>query len=475
MEATRSALIIASDRYEDAQLAQLRAPGRDAEELAAVLRDPDIGSFDVQVSMNQRHYEVRIALENFFANRSPEDVLLLHFSCHGIKDEAGRLFFAAADTQKSLLNATAVAADYVNDLLNHARSRRIVLLLDCCFSGAFTRGMLARSGPSLDVMERLGGRGRAVLTASGALEYAWEGDALTRLNEPSIFTSAVVRALRSGEADRDGDRQISVDELYDYVYEAVRRETPNQTPGKWSNVEGTLVIARSPRPALGREVHHAPSPPTPATQPHAPSRPTVPEIGSWMPAVVITGGWIVAWLLGLALATSAWVNDMLAAVTLALVGWAITAPLTAAALRWAVPSVAKRRALLLGLGWPICIAVGLGAPVALRLSYEGAALLGIGVGVAGLLAATALTPASAPMPWDRVIVVVAGWCAGWLWSGVTAWPKAFWLLANEYANTISGLLDIVPFVQLAAGGVLSGIVGGALMGLLLRGTSVRRQ
>ena len=173
MAPSRSALIVAVDAYEDPQLAQLRAPARDAEELAAVLRDPAIGDFDVQVSMNRHHYEVRVALEDFFADRRPEDLLLLHFSCHGIKDESGRLFFAATDTQKSRLNATAIAADYVNDLLNSARSRRIVLLLDCCFSGAFTRGLLARGGRDLDLAERFQARGRAVLTASGALEYAW--------------------------------------------------------------------------------------------------------------------------------------------------------------------------------------------------------------------------------------------------------------------------------------------------------------
>src|SRR4029450_939103 len=134
MESIRSALIVASDTYEDPHLAQLRAPGQDAAELAAVLRDPAIGDFDVRVSLNQHYYEVRVALEDFFANRAPDDLLLLHFSCHGIKDEAGRLFFAAADTQRNHLNATAIAADYVNDLLNHARSRRVVVLLDCCVS-----------------------------------------------------------------------------------------------------------------------------------------------------------------------------------------------------------------------------------------------------------------------------------------------------------------------------------------------------
>jgi hypothetical protein len=110
----RSGLIIASDTYEDPQLRQLRAPGRDAENLAAVLRDPEIGNYEVRVLLNDRHYEVRIAIEEFFLDRTPEDVLLVHFSCHGLKDEEGRFFFAAADTWKK-------AAEFDGD---HGRVRQ---------------------------------------------------------------------------------------------------------------------------------------------------------------------------------------------------------------------------------------------------------------------------------------------------------------------------------------------------------------
>ncbi|HEU5315315.1 MAG TPA: caspase family protein [Chloroflexota bacterium] len=530
----RSALIVASDTYHDPQLARLRAPGRDAEALAAVLRDPAIGGFDVSVSLNQHHYEVRVALEDFFADRGPDDVLLLHFSCHGIKDEAGRLFFAAADTEKNRLNATGIAADYVNDLLGHARSRRVLLLLDCCFSGAFTRGMLARSGPTLDVAERFQGRGRAVLTASGALEYAWEGDDLTRLGEPSVFTSAVVRGLRTGEADRDGDQQVSVDELYDYVYDEVRRATPHQTPGKWSNVQGTLIIARSPRPgvpatALPAELREAVADErawvraaaveqlaellrgpdagqvraasgalrrlvqddsrrvsaaaervlggdAPSAVVHDRERGSVSEGAvvptapwpAWLAPATVGGGWALAWLVSLALAASVWVEDVRGGVVLALAGWVITAPLVAAALWWVAPGPSTRRALLVGLGWPVCMLMGLGVPLVLRLGSEGAGLLAVGVAAAGLLGAVSVTPHDRPIPLDRVLAATAGWCAGWLWPGTTAWPLAFWRLANEYDATLASMMETVSLLQLAAGGALSGLLGGALMWALLR-------
>ena len=166
---------------------------------------------------------------------------------HGIKDQGGDLYFAMTNTKLRLLGATAVAADFVNRRMTQSRSQRIVLFLDCCYAGAFDRGMRARASKVMDLEERFSGRGRAVITASGAVEYAFEGGALTETGDPapSVFTTAMVRGLTTGEADRDQDGYVDLDELYDYVYDAVREVTPHQTPGKWTfGVQGDLVIAR---------------------------------------------------------------------------------------------------------------------------------------------------------------------------------------------------------------------------------------
>jgi uncharacterized RDD family membrane protein YckC len=251
VDGTRSALIVASDDYADPGLRRLRAPASDARALAAVLRDPNIGGFDVRTLLNQPAYEVNEAVEEFFDERRPDDLLLLHFSSHGVKDEAGELYFAAANTKLRRLGATAVAAEFVNRRMSRSRSRRVVLLLDCCYAGAFERGMTARAGSGVAIEQHFGGRGRAVITASSAMEYAFEGNQLADAQElaPSVFTSALVEGLETGEADRDQDGYVALDELYDYVYDKVRAVTPNQTPGKWTfGVQGDLFIARRARP-----------------------------------------------------------------------------------------------------------------------------------------------------------------------------------------------------------------------------------
>lgn len=247
----RHALIVATYAYEDPGLQQLRAPAHDAEQLARVLRDPAIGGFEVQTILNGSAPMINEAVEDFFADRSPDELLLLYFSSHGVKDADGDLYFAAAPTKLRRLGATAVAADFVNRRMNRSRSRRIVLLLDCCYAGAFGRGMVARAGSGIAIEEQFGGRGRAVITASSAMEYAFESDGLADARDggPSVFTQALVEGLDTGDADRDQDGFVGLDELYDYVYEQVRRSTPNQTPGKWTfDVQGDLHIARRSRP-----------------------------------------------------------------------------------------------------------------------------------------------------------------------------------------------------------------------------------
>ena len=255
MDGTRSALIVASEQYTDPGLQRLRAPASDARALAGVLRDPAIGGFDVRTLLNEPAHVVNLAVEEFFADRQPADLLLMHFSGHGIKDQDGELYFAASDTVMGRLAATAVAAEFVNRRMSRSRSRRVVLLLDCCYAGAFERGLVARSGADLGIEQQLGGRGRAVITASSAMEYAFEAGELTgeltgtSNAPPSVFTSALVQGLATGDADRDQNGLVGLNELYDYVYDQVRAATPSQTPGKWTfGMEGELYIARRARP-----------------------------------------------------------------------------------------------------------------------------------------------------------------------------------------------------------------------------------
>jgi hypothetical protein len=242
------ALIIGNTEYTDPGLAQLTAPGKDAEDFARVLKNTEIGAFDiVTVLVNEQASSVIEAIDEFFDQKKPDDLLVLYFSGHGIRDEIGSLYLAFKNTIRSRLRSTAVKSDYIKEAMDQSRSKRQVLILDCCNSGAFPQGTKAELGGSMGMTKAFQGYGRFVLTASDATQFAWEGDKVIGETDNSLFTHFLVKGLK-GEADSDGDGRITVDELYDYTFHEVSRVTPKQTPTKSSSKqEGEIVLRQSTR------------------------------------------------------------------------------------------------------------------------------------------------------------------------------------------------------------------------------------
>ena len=227
-------------------------PQEDVNDLADVLRAPDIGGFDeVKALVNETDANIRLSLEDFFADKKPDDLLVIYFSGHGVRDEQGQLYLAVNNTRATRLRATAIPSEFITDEMDRSRSKRQVLILDCCHSGAFAQGSKALTGASAGTgpaFEGLG-YGRVVLTATDATQYAWEGDQVIGQADRSVFTHYLIEGLRTGEADLDHDGTITLDEMYDYVYEKVVTATPKQTPGKWSyKQQGDIVIAHNPHP-----------------------------------------------------------------------------------------------------------------------------------------------------------------------------------------------------------------------------------
>ena len=258
----RKALIIANDQYDQESLPNLASPAADAESLSRVLGDPQIGDFNVRIARNEPSYQIAAHIEDLLADCRPDDLLLLHFSGHGLKSDSGELFFAAPNTRPDRLGSTAVAAAFVQGCLLDSRARQVVLLLDCCYSGAYSGGVAVRAAEvnALDSFppQRLGGgRGRAVIAAAGATQAAFEPDSPEPGGQqPSLFTGALVEGLESGEADLDEDGHISLSELYDYVFDKVRERNPGQTPRRQIDMDGELYLARSRR----RRIQPAPLP-----------------------------------------------------------------------------------------------------------------------------------------------------------------------------------------------------------------------
>jgi uncharacterized caspase-like protein len=211
------ALLIGVSEYETG-LNPLPAAVKDVEAMQRVLVHPEMGGFaeeNITVLKNPQRQAIEDAIYKLFDNRQKDDLLLFYFSGHGVKDDSGKLYLSSRATCKSngrLVKPSAVAASTLHENINDSKSQRQVVILDCCFSGAFSKGMTMKDDGSVNVQEQLGGKGRAILTSSTSTQYSFEQE-----NSESVYTQYLVEGIEKGAADLDDDGWISVDELHDYA------------------------------------------------------------------------------------------------------------------------------------------------------------------------------------------------------------------------------------------------------------------
>lgn len=143
----------------------------------------------------------REALEQLFSHRA--DVALLHFSGHGtVNNLDGYLV-----TQDASRYDEGIAMGDVLRMANDSKAAEVVILLDCCFSGALG------NAPAIDNRKALLREGVSILTAS-------------RSDQPSVedgggglFTSLAVDALLGGAADILGT--VTAPAMYAFVEAAL--------------------------------------------------------------------------------------------------------------------------------------------------------------------------------------------------------------------------------------------------------------
>jgi hypothetical protein len=267
----RRALLIGSGIFRDPRLPSLPAAEHDVDAVAMVLGDPRRGGYAVTRRFNVESSRIRSEIENLLVEANRGDQILIYISGHGYLDEDGQLFFAAPDTDLSLLLSTAVEARLLATLMRRSPAAAVVVLLDCCHSGAF--GFKSALGVSQATFAA--GRGRAVLTATTATELAWEGKRVSIGSGLSVFTHHVVQGILTGAADVDGDDQISMGDLFDYVRTSMAGHQFLQVPTLIvDQLEGFPIISRVSRGAAPQPA--AASSPVPAAAPRfSPTRVTL--------------------------------------------------------------------------------------------------------------------------------------------------------------------------------------------------------
>jgi caspase domain-containing protein len=249
------ALLIGNSTYpaDEHNLQTLKGPVKDIAALNRALADPSMGLFaDADVTLLPEATSTRAirALGRFFGTATRDDVLLIYFSGHGKLDQSGRLHLCMQDTDSADLLSTAVSSARISEFVDASRARNVVIVLDCCYAGAFRGAELGQA---------MAGPGRYVLTSCRGTQLA--NDATVE-NGTSYFTQHLVDGLLGAAADQDGDGYVTFSDLYAYVDRRLR-EAGKQIPQRRVDGDGDLPLAKRSQ-AVPAQTAGA-IPPTPQT------------------------------------------------------------------------------------------------------------------------------------------------------------------------------------------------------------------
>ncbi len=170
------------------------------------------------------------------ARRAPKgSTLLFYYAGHGARDAEGKPYFLAHDTSSG--EHELYLERVARTLADGFAGKRLVLMADCCYSGALRE--VADALPNVDVV---------MLTSA---------DASNLSTESWTFTQTVIDSLSGdGLADANGDGSISLGELASEVAEAMKHREAQRHGFFLRGVAASEPLARAgPRP---RQVPGAP-------------------------------------------------------------------------------------------------------------------------------------------------------------------------------------------------------------------------
>ena len=160
----------------------------------------------------------------------PRDKVILAFSGHGCVASSGgrrQFFYGTSDIDFTEPATRGISYDTIAWLLDGVPAQKKLILIDACFAGSLD--VSGTNGADFELMQELfsntsRGNGATVIAASAGDNRAYEPAGLGN----SYFMYYLLKALREGIANSEGDRSIRVQDLLQYLVEQVSAQTLNK-------------------------------------------------------------------------------------------------------------------------------------------------------------------------------------------------------------------------------------------------------
>lgn len=238
----RIAVLIGNQTFgAESGLRELRGPANDVTELAELLSDQTRGQFDQVIPLiDKTRFEIVEQLEVVLGQEAAaDDTVLIFYAGHGKLDSRGKLCLATADTKSTALNASSIKTSILGEMAGESRCPLVVLLLDCCYSGAIG-GTMGSRGDLDSALKVSADKGLYILTASTGAQTAAEIEDNVGGKFMGKFTRTIADGIRSGAADHNQDGRITLLDLKTHV----QRKLTGQSPQYFAyESEGDPIIA----------------------------------------------------------------------------------------------------------------------------------------------------------------------------------------------------------------------------------------
>lgn len=161
---------------------------------------------------------------DFVAGVDRDDTTIIYFSGHGMRDSDGDLYLCTKDSLEDQLDNTAYPFETLSKSLKRRNLRKVLIILDCCYSGA--AGVKDTVTSKFNAVEEVGenGTGTYVISSGGQTETSIED----KDKDYSLFTKVLAEGIRTGDADQNGNGVICVHEIARYVAREVPKRAAQQ-------------------------------------------------------------------------------------------------------------------------------------------------------------------------------------------------------------------------------------------------------
>ncbi len=217
------AVVVGISAYD--HMPTLRYTDDDAYRMYAFLKSPEGGALaDNQIRIlideDATHEKIIAAMTDVFGKAGSEDLVMVYFSGHGLPGSFLPIDFDGFNNK--------LEHEEINKIMESSPAKYKLCIADACHSGSLL-AMAEKSGTIRNVLDDYyktlaqAEPGTALIMSSKGEETSLESSGLRQ----GVFSHFLIRGLK-GEADKDGNKIVTVQELFNFVDENVRAYTMNR-------------------------------------------------------------------------------------------------------------------------------------------------------------------------------------------------------------------------------------------------------